>query len=133
MQFYEEDDVLNATSALIRSSSRVEDSTVREFIREVMGKIKYSSGYGYTEATIYPRPRPFEKEGIAILTGLGYWVIEKLTDNWNKTSREHVMHILWKEPSAEEMLLWNGYGTVYLPNKTLNIVNNASSESENKP
>lgn len=117
MQFYEEDGIIDAVSALMRANSRSEDSIIREFIREVMGKVMYSSGYGYTIATIYPRTRPFDAEAIEILKGMGYWVIVKTMDNFDKTKKEHVMHILWKEPTTQEMLLWQEYGTVYCPMK----------------
>ena len=47
MKFSEEDGILTAAQARARTTYGVEDSIVREELREIMAKIKIQSGYGY--------------------------------------------------------------------------------------
>ena len=72
MRFGDEDNVLTATEALVRSFNGFDDSKDREMIRQIMKRIKYSSFYGHRQVSIRGLDVPMSDKVKDALKSLGY-------------------------------------------------------------
>lgn len=99
MLFTEEDGILNAVQARLRSESTADDSIRREAIRKIMNYVRLSSGYGYTKSRIMGispleslTKNPDIKE---IIENLGFQISESTDDTYGGQGQRFTWDISW--------------------------------------